>query len=283
MSSCLNGPAKDCISGLSLTSDNYKEAICILKERYASPQVIISAHMEALVKLPVVKNDNNVVQLRKMYDLVESSMRNLISLKIMPGSYGALLVPVLTEKLPQEIKMIIARNFTNDIWDIELLMEYFKVELQAKERCVSVGLNLEDDRQKDKKAEFTTSSFLGLNGKIVCVYCRQSHPSSKCQKITNVQARRTILRKYARCFICLKKGHISRDCKSEYKCHKCSNRHHISLCDGDHEKNDEPVNESHTNFNGNKNNILLQTAIGQVASVGSDRYVSAKIMLDSGS
>ena len=59
--------------------------------------------------------------------------------------------------------MIIARKFTDDVWDIDLLMEYFKVELLAKERCVSVGLSLEDKRRKDKKSEFTTSAFLELN------------------------------------------------------------------------------------------------------------------------
>ena len=41
----LTGSASDCISGLSLTVQNYKKAVNILKERYANSQVIISAHI----------------------------------------------------------------------------------------------------------------------------------------------------------------------------------------------------------------------------------------------
>ena len=48
----LNENAKSCISGLTLSSENYQHAKAILKERYANPQVIISAHMESLVKMP---------------------------------------------------------------------------------------------------------------------------------------------------------------------------------------------------------------------------------------
>ena len=61
----MTGLTTDCISGLSLTVQNYKEAVNILKERCANPQVIISAHMESLVKLPAVRDINNVISLRK--------------------------------------------------------------------------------------------------------------------------------------------------------------------------------------------------------------------------
>ena len=70
LSGLLTGSVSDCISELSLTVQNYKEAINILKERYANPQVIISAHMESLVKLPSVRDINNVTSLQKIYDRV---------------------------------------------------------------------------------------------------------------------------------------------------------------------------------------------------------------------
>ena len=73
--------ASDCITGLSLNVQNYTEAVNILQESYANPQVIISAHMESLVKLPAVRDVNNVRSLRKSYDRVESSIQNLKSVK----------------------------------------------------------------------------------------------------------------------------------------------------------------------------------------------------------
>ena len=247
-----------------MTVPNYKQAIHTLKERYANPQMLISSHMESSVKLPSIKNANNVVGLRKIYDQVESSVRNLKSLGIHPESYGSLLTPLLTEKLPSELRMIIARKFTDDIWKLEERLNYFKEELQAKERCTSVGINSSTNTH-EKSSDFrsTTSSFF-VNGKSGCVYCRGPYSPSKCSKMTNISARRGILRKYARCFICLKNGHISKNCVSDYKCNKCGKRHHISLCDHVDIKRDDPKSETTVNVNNNKNNVLLQTAQGYV-------------------
>lgn len=32
------------------------------------------------------------------------------------------------------------------------------------------------------------------------------------------------------CYVCLKKGHVTRDCATEYKCAKCGARHNVYLC-----------------------------------------------------
>ena len=55
--------------------------------------------MESLVKLPAVRDINNVTSLRKIYDRVESSIRNLKSVGINPNSYDSLLTTLLNEKL----------------------------------------------------------------------------------------------------------------------------------------------------------------------------------------
>ena len=47
LKSLVQGQAADTINGFSLTGDNYKEAIKLLKERYGNKQVLISAHMES--------------------------------------------------------------------------------------------------------------------------------------------------------------------------------------------------------------------------------------------
>ena len=69
--------ANSVISGLTLTSEKYKEAIDLLRQRYANPQVLISAHMKTFVSLNSVKSFNDVKGLRKLFDTVESSFRNL--------------------------------------------------------------------------------------------------------------------------------------------------------------------------------------------------------------
>ena len=38
------------------------------------------------------------------------------------------------------------------------------------------------------------------------------------------------MRREGRCFICLKRNHVARNCSSNIKCHECGQRHHISVC-----------------------------------------------------
>ena len=46
----LSGPALGYISGLTLSSTNYEEAVTILTERYGKNQVLISASINLVVK-----------------------------------------------------------------------------------------------------------------------------------------------------------------------------------------------------------------------------------------
>ena len=77
----LEDEAQNTISGLSLTNENYNKALNLLKNRFGNNQMIISAHMNTLVKLPSVNNED-VKALRKFYDDVESHVRSLSTLGI---------------------------------------------------------------------------------------------------------------------------------------------------------------------------------------------------------
>ena len=151
--------------------------------------------------------------------------------------------------------------------------EYFKQELHARERCSSASVKTAEKQILD---ESTTSSFVVRHDNISCVYCLGQHASSKCTKITSVKAKRDLLRKFTRCFVCLKKGHVSKNCDSKYKCNKCSSRHHISICG---------IFEEKTAVNGstNKKCILLQTANAQISARESNSSGLARIFFETGS
>ena len=63
-----------------------------------------------------------------------------------------------------------------------------------------------------------------------CTYCRNSHPSAKYQVVSDIAARRNLLKKNERCFLYLRKNHLSRDCTLPNKCLNCSQLHHVSIC-----------------------------------------------------
>ena len=74
--------AKEAISGLTLTSANYKEAIKLLQERFGKKERIISRHMESLLSLEAVTWQGNTVGLRALYDKVETHTRELVALGV---------------------------------------------------------------------------------------------------------------------------------------------------------------------------------------------------------
>ena len=72
----LEGPACSVVKGFTMTSGNYKEVIDVLHERFGSKDLIISSHMDALLKLPLV-NYSDTKRLRSVYDLNEQNIKGL--------------------------------------------------------------------------------------------------------------------------------------------------------------------------------------------------------------
>lgn len=97
LNSLLEHSAREAVSGLTLTSSNYHEAISILKKRFGNKQQIISRHMDILLNVEAVASQHDLRGLRHLYDLIESHVR---ALKSPSDSYGALLSSVLLSKLP---------------------------------------------------------------------------------------------------------------------------------------------------------------------------------------
>ena len=54
--------------------------------------------------------------------------------------------------------------------------------------------------------------------------------------MVDVAARKGILKSSGKCFNCLRKGHISRTCKSLSRCRRCKGKHHTSICEADSEQ-----------------------------------------------
>ena len=93
--------AADRISGLQLTSSNFKQAIKILTDRFTSKQPIESSNMNTLFKLSAVEV-MDLTKLRYLFDQLESTIRSLQSVGITPESYESFVAPLFMSKLPNE-------------------------------------------------------------------------------------------------------------------------------------------------------------------------------------
>lgn len=225
-----------------MTEANYHSAIDILQERFGRPQQIISAHMEELLKLPNCSSSERSTSLRFIYDKVSVHVRGLSSLGVASDQYGGLLIPVIMSKLPNEVRMRIARETTGSVWKIDKLMEVIKREVEAREISESVKINEERTpkppvypppkplRYPSANSLLTKDDPLKKIPQTRCVYCNEVHYSASCDKVTSPTDRRNILIEAKRCFKCLFASHQLKDCKSQRNCRNCGGRHHQSIC-----------------------------------------------------
>ena len=79
--------------------------------------------MQKLEKLLRIKLSNDINRLRKMYDQIEVCVRNLKALNIDISTCWVILVPFWNGKLPSEIRVILSRNFQNDIWQLNDMLK----------------------------------------------------------------------------------------------------------------------------------------------------------------
>ena len=231
LSSLLEGSAREAIAGLSLTDANYAKAVATLQKRFGGTQQIVSRHMEALLQIEAVSSAQNVKALRRMYDNISSHIRSLESLDVKEETYGNLLCPILITKIPSELQLMVSRKVPEAEWKLERLMSVIEEEIVARER---LGQSKNPRRNDGKPPPTGTTLFTRDSSSTspTCCYCDQQHRSSDCSKVTQVDARRQLLRKAGRCFSCLRKGHLSKYCCASNRCQLCNGRHHTSICTG---------------------------------------------------
>ena len=151
---------------------------------------------------------------------------------------------------------------------------------------------------------------------MTCTFCKKAHPSVNCNIVSNCAARKEILKREGRCFVCLKKSHLARQCTSNIRCFRCKKRHHASVCEQPPESiqtaearnlstnSAQSLIQSQTQTNpvrrdigqstttpttatmliDVKNAVLLQTAKGYISAASSpDKTVVSRMIFDSGS
>ncbi|XP_065678959.1 uncharacterized protein LOC136093693 [Hydra vulgaris] len=304
----LKGSALSSISGLSLSNENYKVALDILKERYENKQNMISSHMRKLLSFERLHSVNKTEKLRHLLDIIDIQIRSLETLKNTSEMYRPLLVPIILQKIPEELNLIINRQLDkNSSWDVLTIINILKSELRAREQ-VSLNLNNNVDKTYTTESFFTSNnnneksnfnrnprqfnyskkakenSYFDRNNPtnipqfIKCLFCDRSHKSQYCKFITDIQNRKRIISEKHLCFKCLGSGHTSKNCKSSIKCFKCGNQHHIALCL--EKQNSELQKGELTAISSNNNqSILLQTASTDVFDIN-DRLHYCRILFD---
>ena len=144
----LEGPPARLLQGLPLTDANYAQARALLEEQYIKPQVIISAHMDNILKLNPSSNDKPH-QMRYIFNQIRVQIRGLESLGIKTESYGQLLIPIIMSKLPLDMRLQVSRQSSKKVWEIDELLALIQKEIEARETTELVKLKQTDRNSKD--------------------------------------------------------------------------------------------------------------------------------------
>jgi len=175
--------------------------------------------MEELLTLNICAVDKPS-QLCFLYNKISVNIRGLEALGVKSEQYGSLLIPIIMAKLPDEIRIQVARNTSQDIWEIDSLLDLIQGVIDAREMSEKIKAATEQVKRPSPSKPLlpTAGTFFGsatsntVSTVPKCISCTERHFSVSCSKVTDINARKDILRHDKRYFMCLKKGHSVDQC-----------------------------------------------------------------------
>ena len=285
----LVGPARSAIVGFKLTSANYESAVELLKNRYGKKTAIQRAHVNELLNVQPVYNERDAQRLRSLYDFLETKHRALQALEVDES-----VVPSVLEKLPHALRLTITRGKEHQLWNLSDLLKALGGEIELREEYNDNTRHR--DFRKRSDVPLSTTMYVEAGKETNCAFCLESHLHEDCHRIKDVEERKKLLSKFGRCFNCLRKGHLAKNCSDRKKviCKYCKGKNHSALCvesQGNVETQENqrvPVNMESVGMTttGNSmhvstgNSVALQTAQAQIAGKGTSRV---RVLFDTAS
>ena len=214
MRTFLTGQALASISGLSLTSENYNQAIEILENRYGNKQRLITSHTDQLLSISPITSTNDIEKIRKIYDKIETNVRNLCSLDINTSLYGRVLISNIMSKLPEDIKLQISLSMPiSREWDLDELLAALLREIESREMCSFMNYSRKDNiyRESREPDNFTGAALFSGSNRLDSRLQLNVLTVEKIM-ITDPRSRKAILRAKSKCFICLRGNHAMNKC-----------------------------------------------------------------------
>ena len=218
----LDGDALDVVCAIIPSSANYKVLKKTLQDNFGKPKKIIRAHVMRLVHLKEPKKSGRA--LRTYYNSVMTDIRSLDTLKVDTKKAAAILIPIIEDKLPGDVRADISDIDRTDEYDMLKFLDALQRQVEKYETG-SGDLDLADKRATDS-CPSSVGFFAGINQS--CAMCGSSkHDTVRCGLPSKQKRDIVIARKL--CLRCLFPDHYSRQCTSSIRCATCSGTHHTTL------------------------------------------------------
>ncbi|GFR21478.1 integrase catalytic domain-containing protein [Trichonephila clavata] len=99
----LGGSALNTVEGFPISAKAYDEAVELLRNRFANPEILIQAHMNKILSLQTLKNSTDLRSFRKFVDNCNVQLRSLNSLGVSSANYEKILCPMLLKLIPYDL------------------------------------------------------------------------------------------------------------------------------------------------------------------------------------
>ena len=120
--------------------------------------------MDELLKIPEGTSDK-ASKLRFMYEKISVNVRGLESLDVSSSQYKSLLIPVIMSKLLQEVRIQVARNTAQEVWQMSDILDVIRQEVEAREICTGVKGNA--DKPNPTYNQMKTQSAAALSANVI--------------------------------------------------------------------------------------------------------------------
>ena len=233
LKSKLTGVAKQAISGIFISTENYEIAKQLLDDRFNDREFILHHNLREVMNLTPAHN--NPSSLRLMYDKLESHLRCLEGLKqdINTNVFKVIIKSKIPEDIMQQLNL---QKGNKTEWSVKILRESLNNYIHAMETAEHLSFpekteyNIESSRYTSNKQRSEQNRTRYQPYIVQCRFCDGNHWSDQCTEYPTIEDRKVKVRDS--CYLCLKKGHIAFRCQSYKQCVYCGhlNHHHRSLC-----------------------------------------------------
>ena len=108
-----------------------------MNHRYGRKNLVVSSLIKQITALKLV-SDNDTKSLRTLIDKVSSSVRALEALGVPLETYGALLAPMVRQKIPEQLNLRLSRKLADSVdgdefININVIRQFLESELIARE------------------------------------------------------------------------------------------------------------------------------------------------------
>lgn len=306
--SCTKGSALSIVKSVPITASNYEVVWQSLLDKYQDNRMLVGKYLDKMLNFPALKSESPT-NLNNFIETFDHSYRAINALNIEHLSSYVLCHIALRGLDPSTRKSFEQTLDQTTIPTYEQLMSHVHNQIKILEHSqayssptTSQNKNSTPSNQNRKPSDNNNRKVFASQTqskeiKLTCCHCDKNHMIFRCVQFRELSPAQRISRadELKLCHNCLKQNHSTSDCRSEYKCFTCNQRHHALLHIDSEIKpatsravpancsSFEPINacaEHDTNVNKN-HTVLLGTAIVNVSdSLGHSH--ACRVLIDSG-